>query len=235
VTVIPNGVSADTFAPIERGEARRLLGLHPTDRLIVSVGHLSPRKGFHRVIAIMPELIKSMPDLRFAIVGGAGAERNNAAELRAQVRDRGLSDRVVFAGAQPPAMVARWLSAADVFVLASDFEGCPNVVWEALASGRPVVATRVGEVDRMVPSFAGVLFDRADDAEALRASLLQAFETAWDASAIRAYAALHTWSDVADQVLAEWRKALDATDSTAAPRPDVGLKPARTDYQNEVE
>jgi glycosyltransferase involved in cell wall biosynthesis len=113
----------------------------------------------------------------------------------------------VFAGEQPREQVIVWLSAADVFVLATDMEGCPNVVWEALACGRPVVATKVGEIERMVPPFGGVLFADPDDSGALRLALEQALSRPWDQGAIHAYAARHTWSKVAERVLLEWRAA----------------------------
>ena len=118
-----------------------------------------------------------------------------------------LSEHALFAGEQAREQVILWLSAADVFVLATDMEGCPNVVWEALACGRPVVATKVGEIERMVPPFGGVLFADPDDAAALRLALEQALSRPWDQGAIRAYAAAHTWSKVAQRVLLEWRAA----------------------------
>ena len=120
----------------------------------------------------------------------------------------GLARHVVFTGARPPEEVALWLNAADVFVLASDYEGCPNVVWEALACGRPVVATKVGEIERMVPPFGGILFDHADDGEALLQCLVDALHRDWDQEQIRAYAERHTWDRVASRLLRQWHMAV---------------------------
>src|SRR5262249_9158798 len=155
--VIANGVDGSRFAPRDRDECRKELGLPLTGRLLVSVGHLSPRKGFHRVLAVLPELLREFPDLTFAVVGGTEDGFGYDAELRKVADKHGVSGHVLFAGPRPPAEVALFLGAADLFVLASAREGCPNAVWEAMACGRPVVATRVGEVDRMVPEYAGVL------------------------------------------------------------------------------
>ena len=219
VDVIPNGVDTRRFAPIDRADARAALGLPAEGRLIVSAGHLSPRKGFDRVLRVLPDLLADMPDLSFAIVGGAGVERDNVAALERLVRESSLEPHVIFTGAQPPERVALWMNAADVFVLASDNEGCPNVVWEALACGRAVVASKVGETDRMVPSWAGVLFDDAHDLPALRESLRRALQTDWDRTAIREHAAAHTWPRVAERVFAQWRRACEARDvDGAAPR-----------------
>lgn len=218
VTVIANGVDTDRFAPRPGAEARRALGIPAEGRLIVSVGHLSPRKGFHRVLRVLPDLVAEAPDLRFAIVGGPGAETNNEPELRALAAHPALEGRVIFAGPTPPERVATWLNAADLFVLASDYEGCPNVVWEALASGQPVVAAKVGEVERMVPGFAGHLIDEADDLPALRAALAAGLAGGHDRGAIRAWAERHGWDGVAARVVEEWTEA-----AALDPRPAASL------------
>jgi len=206
VAVIANGVDSARFAPGDAAAARRELGLPESGRLLVSVGHLSPRKGFQRVLRVLPEVFAAAPELRFAVVGGPGAEGDNSAELRRLAARFG--ERVVFAGAQPPAGVAQWLRAADLFVLASDQEGCPNVVWEALATGLPVVATQVGEIPRMVPEAAGRLFAEPEDGPALRDALLAALAQPFDRAAIRAWAERHSWEGVAGRVAAEWAAAI---------------------------
>jgi glycosyltransferase involved in cell wall biosynthesis len=215
VTVIANGVDLDRFVPGPQDAARRALGLPEGGRLLVSVGHLSPRKGFHRVLRVLPDLLAAAPDLTFAIVGGSGAEANNEARLRRIAAEPALAGRVVFAGSQPPELVATWLRAADLFVLASDHEGCPNVVWEALACGLPVVATKVGEIPRMVPAGAGHLIDDADDLPALRAALAEGLAGGHDRAAIRAWAERHGWEGVAARVLEEWTAATAAVPPTA--------------------
>ena len=209
IQTIANGVDCERFRVIDRIAARRQLGLPQDGRLLVSVGHISPRKGFHRVIRSLPRVLAACPDARFAIVGGRGAEADNSAQLHALVRDLGLVDRVLFAGAVLPDRVALWLGAADVFVLASDFEGCPNVVLEAMSCGRPVVATKVGDIERMVPSFAGILFDDPEDTAALGESILAALAREWDAQRIHDHVAGQSWDRVAQRVLMQWLAAVE--------------------------
>jgi glycosyltransferase involved in cell wall biosynthesis len=213
IEIIANGVDTTRFSPGDRAAARRALGQPMAGRLIVSVGHLSPRKGFQRVLRALSAVVAEAPDARFAIVGGPGAEGDNGAELRRIAAELDLTERVIFAGGEPPERVATWLRAADLFVLASDHEGCPNVVWEALATGLPVVATRVGEVPAMVPGFAGHLFDAPDDVPALRAALLAGLSGMHDAGAIRAWAERHTWDGVAGRVVAQWAAVLGRRNS----------------------
>lgn len=208
IKVIENGVDTTRFAPQNKTEARKKLGLPILGKVLVSVGHLSKRKGFHRVLKTIPGVLQEFPNVVFAIVGGPGAEGNCEPELKRLMQELKLSDQVVFAGERLPEEVALWLNAADIFVLASDYEGCPNVVWEALACGLPVVATKVGEVERMVPTFGGILFNNADDRKALQECLLDALRRHWDQKQIRTYAEQHTWDKVADDVVRQWHLVL---------------------------
>ena len=214
IAVIANSVDTRRFCLLDPATARRRVGWLKDGRLLVSVGHVSPRKGFHRIIRALPRVIQSSPDINLAIVGGRGAEEDNSAELHALARRLGLSDRVAFVGAKPPDEVALWLAAADLFILASDFEGCPNVILEAMSCGRPIVATKVGDVARMVPSFAGVLFDDPENDAVLAECIVAALGRTWDESRIREHVAARSWDAVAEAVAAQWRLAVDPNTTT---------------------
>lgn len=218
LAVIPNGVDPFRFSPVDRSTARNRVGMPSSRLLIVSVGHLSPRKGFQRVIRILPRLAEHHPDVTFAIVGGTGAETYNQPELQRLAYDVGMANRVRFVGACSPDDVANWLCAADLFVLPSDFEACPNVIWEALACGRPVVATRVGHVEYMVPPFAGILFDDPEDAEQLLEALCNATKRTWNAELIRAHAVAHAWDKIAERISAIWQSALEENEFKVSER-----------------
>ena len=144
VQVIGNGVDLTKFTPVPRLEARRELGLPDDAEVLVSAGTLVERKGFHRVIECLPELLSAHPLLHFVIVGGAGPEGDMAAKLRNLVSTLRLDDRVHFLGPYPSERLKVPLSAADVFVLATSYEGWANVFLEAMACGLPVVTTDVG-------------------------------------------------------------------------------------------
>src|SRR5678816_428512 len=94
-----------------------------------------------RGIDVLVDAMKQMHDATRLYVIGDGAER---AALAARVQAAGLDGRVSLVLSRPHAEIPQWLAAADVVVLPSRTEGMPNAVLEALACGRPVVATAVG-------------------------------------------------------------------------------------------
>lgn len=138
--LIYNGVDPDRFphGPRAREQARRELGLPAETPLVVSVGRLSPEKDQAGLLKACAELRGRLPDLRLLILG-EGPQRQALSDL---ARELGLADRVELAGDHHD--VPRYLAAADVFALNSRSEGISISLLEAMASGLPVVATRVG-------------------------------------------------------------------------------------------
>ncbi|MEM8883289.1 MAG: glycosyltransferase [Planctomycetota bacterium] len=195
--VVPNGVDADLFRPVERDVARSDLGIDADTPLIVSVGRLSREKGYELIFDAMARLDGSGgPRTHLAIVGKRGKDRAYEDELEVQARALGLQDRVHLPGPAPQADLSKWFSAADVSCLASTREGWPNVILESLASGCPVVAARVGGVPEVLTDPAvGLVFDRtvAD----LTSALQSALTATWDRNRIRTYAEERSWDECA--------------------------------------
>ena len=206
LVVVGNGVDLDKFAPVSRSAARAALDLPADAPVIVSVGGLVERKGFHRVIDILPALRERHPGLIYLVVGGPSPEGDLSRELRAQVAAAGLEASVRFLGALAPERLSGPLSAADVFVLSTRNEGWANVFLEAMACGLPVVTTDVGgnaevvcrdELGTVVPF---------DDAPALQAAVDAALVRPWDREAIRAHAAANTWDERVRVLVDELRR-----------------------------
>lgn len=220
VRVIENGIDPGLFHPMDRTEARRSLGLPKYGPLLVSVGTLAPRKGFHLVMEAMARLRKSWPTLRFAIVGGDGPEGAMGTELRQLARKLGIEDRVIFAGPRKRGELASWYAAADLFVLATAHEGCPNVVLEALACGTPVVGTPVGSIPELLTPEVGLIVER--NVESIAAGIDKALSRGWDRDAVRARIESRTWRAVGAEVAEELRAAVDGAHSAPYPEdPEV--------------
>lgn len=191
--VIGNGVDLEKFRRVDRKVARSTLRIDEDARVLVSVGGLVERKGFHRVLEVMPALLREFPDLLFLIVGGASPEGDMRDALARRVDELDLGAHVRFLGALPPERLHVPLSAADVFVLATRYEGWANVLLEAMACGLPVVTTDVGGNREVVRDRRVGIVVPFGDAEALQRALIQALREPWDHSGIVDYARANAW------------------------------------------
>jgi len=193
VQIVGNGVDVAKFSPAPRLDARRQIGLPAEAEVLVSVGTLSEGKGFHRVIECLPGLLASHPALHLMIVGGAGPAGDVGPKLKRMVRALDLDNRVHFLGPVPPDRVNVALSAADVFVLATSYEGWANVFLEAMACGLPVVTTNVGGNPQVVNAPSLGCLVPVDDSRRLQEAIDEALRTPWDRASIRAYAERNSW------------------------------------------
>ncbi|MDT8388784.1 MAG: glycosyltransferase family 4 protein [Thiogranum sp.] len=138
---------------------------------VLFVGSLIPRKGAEVLIEAM-NLIGQAHELQLA---GAGAER---LRLETTVGDLGLSGRVNFLGAIPPAEVAGLFEQADVLVLPSYSEGRPNILMEAMAAGVPVIGSDIEGISEVISEGENGLLFAAGDAEALAGRLQELISSA---------------------------------------------------------
>jgi glycosyltransferase involved in cell wall biosynthesis len=163
VVVIPWGARSNPHHPDP--EARLTLGLPTTAPVIVCIANFTPTKGQTVIVDALPALARRFPGLR-AILAGDGPE---LATIRSRAAGLGLSETVSFPGAvsEPWAL----LQAADVFVLASEIEGLPLVVLEAMSEGVPVVATDVGGMPEAVIDGETGFLVPSGDVEALTAGI----------------------------------------------------------------
>jgi glycosyltransferase involved in cell wall biosynthesis len=111
-----------------------------------------------------------------------------------------VEERVRFAGVVAHEELGPWYSAADVFCLASAKEGRANVLLEALASGTPVVATRVWGTPELVPDERYGLLVDGTDPETLGGALVTALRSRWDREAIAAHGRGFSWESTAEAV-----------------------------------
>jgi glycosyltransferase involved in cell wall biosynthesis len=135
------------------------------------------------------------------IIGGAAYDRGYPAELERAVNASGLAGCVRMAGRVAQSTVNDWLQAADVFALATAREGCCNAVLEALAAGRPVVTTPVGDNAHFVRDGVNGMLAPVDDVAAFERALAESFTMQWDASAISRGLEVGDWDDVAQRVV----------------------------------
>jgi colanic acid/amylovoran biosynthesis glycosyltransferase len=169
VVTIPNGVDLAAHDPalLPREATRQALGLSGDEAALGVVAHLSPVKGHVDLLEATARIVAERPRVRLLVVGD-GVLRQ---PLEARARSLGLDGRVLFTGERHD--VAAVLAALDVVVVPSHTEGLSNALLEAMAMGRPVVATAVGgNRDLIEDSLTGLLVPPADP-PALAAAVLR--------------------------------------------------------------
>ena len=199
--VLYNGVDPERFHPLDRAAARARLGVGADEEMVLFVGNVLVTKGCGELLEAFHALASKRPRLTLTYVGD-GPMR---AALQARVAELGLQSRVRFAGRVMHDQLNSWFAASTLFCLPSYSEGVPNVVLEAMACARPVVATDVGGIAEVLPPFAGGLIP-PKDAPALAQKLDWALGQDWDLTRITAHAATFDWdSNVAQfhQILTE--------------------------------
>ena len=187
-SVLYNGVDPQRFHPLPRESAKRELGYAPHERVLLFVGNVQASKGCGELMDAFCRLSGQRPELRLAFAG----DGPQVVALKAMAARQGCADKVRFVGRLPHEAVVRWLAAAELLCLPSHAEGVPNVVLEAMACGRPVVATDVGGIPEVLPAFAGSMVPPRD-AAALGSALQRALDTPWDESRIVAHARTFDW------------------------------------------
>jgi len=193
---LTNGCDLSVFHPRERDVARRKLGIYLETEAVVYIGRMDRRKGLVELIEAAVALRPRHPRLHVYLVG-EGPDRS-LIESAIEARKAGS-----FIHAMPACAfdeVADWMTAADLVTLPSYMEGCPNVVLEALACGRPVVATHVGGIPEIVKADCGFLVAPRDVA-ALADALESVLGREWNARAISA-AASRDWETVSAELRA---------------------------------
>ena len=172
MVVVSNGTDPEHFRPLDVSDLRQELGLTGVP-VLLSVGRLTPRKGFDTVIEALPSIRRQVPEAVYVLVGG-GEDRER---LEALARTHGVADAVRFVGKVAYADLPRWFNLGDVFVTPSrlqppSVEGFGIVFLEANACGKPVIGARSGGVpDAVLDGETGLLVAPDDSADLADAAL----------------------------------------------------------------
>ena len=212
VRVVPGGVDLDHFRPGDQAAARRSLGLG-AGPLILFVGRLEPLKGVDILVRAVAAADLDRP-VRLLIVGGGPQDRGERERLEALCREVGIADRVQFRDAVSRAQLPRYYQAADLCLVPSYYESFGLVAVEALASGTPVIATRVGGLQYTVrDGRTGYLISwRCPEpfAERLEALLANGDLRRRFSRAARESVQHLSWAAVADQVIQVYEDLLES-------------------------
>ena len=206
-TVI-SGSDPEVFHVRDRAAARVQLGINPSAEAVVFIGRMDLRKGLRELVEAASSIHARRPNLHAYLVG----DGPDAPLVESAIADHQAGSFIHLLPGCGFDQVAIWMAAADLVTLPSYMEGCPNVILEALACGRPVVATNVGGIPEIMSDACGRLVPPRDSA-ALALALDAVLSANWDAPSIAAHWS-RSWTVVATELL-------DAL-QTIAPKNKVG-------------
>lgn len=141
ITIIEN------YSTLHEDALNERLG-RPSNNTVLFLGEIGKRKGCYDIPAVVEQVVKAIPDVKF-VLGGAGSTEDEAA-VKKLFKDKGVTDHVAFPGWIRGSEKDKLLREADVFLLPSYNEGMPMSVLDAMGYGLPVVSTNVGGIPKIV-------------------------------------------------------------------------------------
>jgi len=166
IHTIRNGLDLAQWGAGDRARTRAALGATADDVLVLAVGRLVPVKNHALLLSAFAQARKNVTRGRLLIAGDGSLKT----ELEARIRSLGMEGDVTMLGERRD--IPDLLAACDVFVLSSDSEGMSNTIIEAMAAGRPVIATDVGGNPELVADGdTGLLVDRGN-ADAMASAMV---------------------------------------------------------------
>jgi glycosyltransferase involved in cell wall biosynthesis len=173
ITVIGSGVDLSKFKAGRDGmKFRQEMGFYAETPIIANIGMIRSDKGQLRLMKAALVVLQQRPDARFIFVGQGTGDRRIETKLRQAIYDSGLENKIIMLG-------YRWdtpdiLAAANMIVIASlGTEASPIVLREAFASGRAVVATKIGDIPEIIQDGENGLMVEPNDSNALANSILR--------------------------------------------------------------
>ncbi len=176
--VVPSGVDPDMYARGDAASYRRALGIPPTAPVIGALGRLVAKKGFQHLVDAMPRVLAEVPEA-VCIIGGEGDLEES---LRARVADLRLGDHVVLAGQVPRDETPSFYAMCAACVVPSvvdakgNVDGLPLVLLEAMASGVPVVGSRVAGISEVISDGETGLLVAPGDSASLAEGLIRVLQ-----------------------------------------------------------
>lgn len=158
-------------------EVRHELDIPEGCTVVGMVARVAPVKDYYTLADAAVQVLARHPETRFLIVGDNSLEelnRNHYAEVAKRLQDLGIAERLLFTGHRDD--VARLIGAMDVCVLCTHREGLPLSILEAMAMGKPVVATSVGGIPEIVTNNVTGILHRHGDSKELAVALLRLIE-----------------------------------------------------------
>lgn len=189
VITIYNGVNFDRFSVENKPSGEKLK--------LLFIGNLIPTKGVFELLAAAKLLKDNHVNFELALIG-KGPEKNN---LATYIEQNNLQGTVKLIGGIPHEQLNKWLAQSHALILPSYREGVPNVIMEALATGTPVIATKVGGIPEVIENKQNGILLNDYQPQTIFDGVKQFQKVGWINSEIRASINSYTWANTSEQFL----------------------------------
>jgi glycosyltransferase involved in cell wall biosynthesis len=196
ISVIPNGFRRDIFFPKQMAPIRKKLGLPQKRPIILSVGNLSEVKGHEYLLWALKRVKMTCPDFLCLIIGDGVRRRT----LGAIIKEEKLSGNVKLLGHKAHKEIPLYLNASDILVHPSIRESFGVVQVEAMACGKPVVATINGGSEHIITSEDVGLLCQSEDHTDLADKISEALIKEWDVLGIVESVKKYNWNSICKQI-----------------------------------
>jgi glycosyltransferase involved in cell wall biosynthesis len=164
--VIPNGIDVERFNPEKNtSNIRKEFPLEEDDIVIGFIGRIVPAKGLEYLLNALPYLKEEFKSIKLLIIG----EGSLVEKLKEKAKKNNIFDNILFTGVRRD--IPEILASIDIFVMPSTAEGLPNSLLEAMAMGKPVVATEVGGIPELIKNGRSGLLVPPKNPEALATAI----------------------------------------------------------------
>ncbi|TAJ44251.1 glycosyltransferase [Methanofollis fontis] len=206
ISYIPNGYTQYKFYPRDLKNCRKLLGLPLDKKILLYVGNFyDPVKGHVHLVNATKELLRVRKDFIVIFIGTGKLKK----DIEDYVTHTNLSSYIMMPSGRPHDEIGLWMNACDLFVLPSLSESFGIVQIEALACGKPIVATKNGGSEEiLIADEYGFLVEPANPRD-LADKILKALDKQWDQEIILHYAEQFTWEKIAKEIMDVYSKILD--------------------------
>jgi len=228
VRVVPNGVdperlhSGDSPAELAKFRAR---WARPEERILLFVGRLVREKGVEVLLDAMPQVLAAHPEAKLVVVGSG-----EHGPLRGRAAEKGLGEKILFAGFVPEEELRRLYAVANLAVFPSLYEPFGIVALEAMAAGVPVVTSDIGGFQEVVRHGETGLHTWANNPHSLAWGITRVLSDSRLAERLRRAGRRevrqrYAWEKIAEHTLTVYREVLAEREAAAAPRPVLAMEP----------
>jgi glycosyltransferase involved in cell wall biosynthesis len=171
IAIIPNGIDLEEYKQLPMGDSfRKRLDIKDNEKIVLTVGRLEKIKGFQYLIRALPSIIEEVGSTKLVI---AGPDFNYGAQLKRLTEEANVQDNVIFYGPINGKEKFEAFSAANIVAVPSIYEGFGMLLLEAMAAGKPLVATNTGAAPEIIRNGKNGILVNPSDVEDLAGKIIK--------------------------------------------------------------